>query len=296
MKQEEEFLPPLFELASPFLYHYGKIRLLEPLESSGSELREKLVNGTYKKPYIFEDQFERSLHFDPKYVQSSMSKSKPDDLVARYTQKMMGGLFFCPEPGNFFTLGLGGGSLQKFLYNNFPDCTIKTVESSPDVVALSPYFLVPENQEAFQIHVGDGAALIHNENHASIDIMMIDAFDGDGIATSLSGHEFVSCAFDKLSLTGVMIVNLGGEKSRIRKFVRHAESVFAGRITAVELSDSENYVLFCFKDRKFNLNAKMLESQATVLAARYKLDFSFFLKQMRFYAKNRLAARLKDIS
>jgi spermidine synthase len=75
-----------------------------PAGSCGLQLRERLLDGTYAKPFIVEQGALRFLQFDLERVQSLMYRDDPDALCLRYTRKMMAFLLFNPQP-------LGGGSL-----------------------------------------------------------------------------------------------------------------------------------------------------------------------------------------
>jgi spermidine synthase len=84
--------------------------LLEPAGSCGPELRERLLDGTYAKPFIVDQGALRFLQFDLERVQSLMCREDPDTLCLRYTRKMMAFLLFNPQPRRILILGLGGGS------------------------------------------------------------------------------------------------------------------------------------------------------------------------------------------
>ena len=59
----------------------------------------------------------RCLHLGSSMVQSAMLLKAPNDLQLVYTQYMMGFLLFHPHPRDILMIGLGGGSLAKFVYH-----------------------------------------------------------------------------------------------------------------------------------------------------------------------------------
>ena len=63
----------------------------------------------------------RSMHLGSDTVQSSMRLDDPSALVLSYTRAMMAFLLFRPRPAHLLMLGLGGGSLPKFVYKHFPE-------------------------------------------------------------------------------------------------------------------------------------------------------------------------------
>ena len=76
---------PLFEMPSPFAEGAGKILLLEPPWASEGELRARLLDESYDKPFITEDEERRYLHFSPHLIQSAMRLAEPNALDLRYT-------------------------------------------------------------------------------------------------------------------------------------------------------------------------------------------------------------------
>ncbi|MDQ7072555.1 MAG: hypothetical protein Q9N32_02015 [Gammaproteobacteria bacterium] len=72
----------------------------------------------------------RSMHFGTLPRQSSMSLRTPHTLELTYTQAMMACLIINPDPKRILVVGLGGGSIVKFLLYHFPDCQIDVIEIS----------------------------------------------------------------------------------------------------------------------------------------------------------------------
>src|SRR5882672_7498879 len=79
----------------------------------------------------------RYLHIGGDAIQSAMRLAKPDRLELHYTRAMMGFLLFHPQPKKLLMIGLGGGSMPRFLHRAFPAARIMALEISPEVVAAS---------------------------------------------------------------------------------------------------------------------------------------------------------------
>ncbi len=60
----------LLEIPAPFPLRNSRVLLLEPAGSCGPELRERLLDGTYAKPFIVDQGALRFLQFDLERVQS----------------------------------------------------------------------------------------------------------------------------------------------------------------------------------------------------------------------------------
>src|SRR4051812_25073219 len=110
----------LVEFPSPFALEPGTVRLLDSEEGVGSELIDRLRDGTLGRPYMIDYRGMRNLFFSPCAVQSSMRLDDPLALVAPYTRKMMACLLFRPAPRHLLMIGLGGGSIAKFCYRHLP--------------------------------------------------------------------------------------------------------------------------------------------------------------------------------
>ena len=79
----------------------------------------------------------RSLHFGSAVRQSSMFLSAPTRLHMPYEQVMMGFLMFNPEPARMLLIGLGGGSITKFLLEHCDHTHVQVVEQRARVVEVA---------------------------------------------------------------------------------------------------------------------------------------------------------------
>src|SRR3954471_7487471 len=87
--------------------------------------------------YISEKFGVRTLHIGSDTVQSSMRIAQPIDLEVAYTRSMMAFLLFNPAPVSVLMVGLGGGSLAKFIYHRLPGTRIVAIEVNPRVVDIA---------------------------------------------------------------------------------------------------------------------------------------------------------------
>ncbi|MBE0582205.1 MAG: hypothetical protein IH612_00425, partial [Desulfofustis sp.] len=75
---------------------------------------------------------ERFLIFAGNIVQSSMSISKPERLTLSYTRYMMAALLAGTCPEKVLIVGLGAGSLLRFINYHFPNCLIDGIDNAAD--------------------------------------------------------------------------------------------------------------------------------------------------------------------
>lgn len=266
----------LFELPSPFDIELGTVKLLEPPESDAAVLRAQLLSGHYARPFLIEHEDLLTLYFSLSLVQSSMKITRPDDLDLAYTRKMMAFLPFYPRPKALLLLGMGGGSLAKFCYRHLPRADITVVEIDPDVIAFRNAFKVPQDNERFRISCADAAAYIHT-HEARTDIIMVDAFDGLGIAPELSSPDFYAEAHRVLSPNGILVMNLAGDKAGFGDPLAQLAHVFDDRVLSLKVRDGGNQIAFAFKNPDFHPQWDRLKSTAIDLEKKLGLDFSRYL-------------------
>lgn len=269
----------LLELPCPFVSEKAVIRLLESSGSRQDELYERIVGGTYDKPYILEDGGLRYLYFEWGHTQSMMRISEPYALDLAYTRQMMAFLLFNAQPRRIVLLGLGGGSIAKYCYRYLAGARITVVESDPDVIALRDEFLVPHDDSRFSVVCADGAAYLAGLRRGA-DVLLVDAFDRDGIPRSFAGAEFYGNAHRCLCSAGVFVINLAGEETAALGHVDRIRRVFADATIVVPEGDG-SYIVFAQKDTCFEPRWKWLLWQARRLKELFGLEFPSFLQRLK---------------
>ena len=279
-----------YEMPSPFEIETGTVLLQEPPWAKGGELRASLLDESYPKPFVIDDGKSRFLYFSVRLMQSQMALATPNDLVLRYTQKMMAFLLFHPRPRRLMMIGLGGGSLAKFCYHRLPGSQITVVEISPEVIAWRDAFMLPPDDARLSVIEGDGAAVLAAAEKG-IDALLIDAFDRTGIAPALANREFIETAYEKLAGNGVLVINLAGEKESYAHLIAEVMTVFDDQVIVISVPDDGNHVLYAFKERWFEPRWRFLNNQAKELRARLGLDFPAFVQKLERSSKLGLARR-----
>ena len=281
----------MIELPSPFKSERGVIRLLEPAHCNREDLLNRVLSGTYDKPFVIDDGDSRSLFFSISLVQSVMRVNDPYALALAYTRKIMSFLLFMHEPRDILMLGLGGGSLAKYCHRHLPMARITVVEIDPHILALRDQFLIPPDDAWFRVLLGDAAQYL-DQLQESPDVIIMDAFDRDGFATSICSREFYSDARNALSRHGVLVANLVGQKAERIAHLEMMDSVFDSNIIVLPVKDDGNYLAFAFRDTSFEPRWRWIDGQARAMRARYGLDFPKFAGKLE---RNRKLGYLKRI-
>lgn len=230
---------------------------------------------------ISEENGVRSLHFGSHTVQSAMRLNRPYDLEVEYTRRMMGFLLFHPEPKNALLIGLGGGSLSKFIHHHLPETRSVTVEINPQVVAAArSFFHLPPDDERFSVVIGDGAAYVaaHPE---SCDVLLLDGFDEHSQVEALATQDFYDRCFEALTSDGMMVVNLWGSDPRFEAYYGRLSTSFGGRALLLPSVTRGNMIVLAFKHDQGSPRWQDLRQRAKELEQRYELEFVKFVEGLR---------------
>lgn len=225
-------------------------------------------------PIVSEEDGIRYLHFDSPWVQGAMRIRKPSELVLAYAQQMMAWLLFV-EPGvrsHIGILGLGAGSLLRFVLRN-TRATTTTVEWNPQVVAVCrSYFRLSESKRS-HIELCDASLWVGNpENIDRYQTLMVDLYDGDAQGPVCDSLQFYSDCRQALRERGVMTVNLFGNHPSFERNLENISQAFRGRVLVLPEIDEGNSVVVAFKGPVLNITVEQLMNRADVVEATYGLS------------------------
>lgn len=216
----------------------------------------------------------RYLHFGTEWVQGAMRLRAPQALELAYTREMMAGLLIhdAPWPRRVLSIGLGAGSLVKFIHAKLPDATHTVVEIEPRVVSIAQsYFHVPEEDERLMIEIDDGLDFVACST-ACWDLILLDAYDHEVRPGPLSTAAFYRSLRDHLSAQGLMSVNLFNRNRRYDTLIARIDAAFESRSLAFASADKGNYVAFGAAGERVSMSAETLRERAAELQQRTGLD------------------------
>lgn len=159
---------------------------------------------------VAEDNTRRNLYMDGRILQSSMLRDNPNGLHLDYSQAMMCSLLFQPAPEKVLLVGLGGGSLVKFLMEFYPDVQIDVAEINAEVIKVArQFFLLPDDDRLLVINApGEVVATERFVAGESYDIIIVDAFDDNGPARALFEDDFIRTCRSLIAKGGIFAMNL----------------------------------------------------------------------------------------
>jgi spermidine synthase len=231
--------------------------------------------------YVSERFGVRSLHIGSDTVQSSMRLARPNDLELSYTRSMMAFLLFVRPPKKMLMIGLGGGSLAKFVYYRLPDTVTTAVEVNPRVLAVArQYFNVPADDPRFAVVIDDGMSFVERRD-VTVDVLAVDGYEADSHVESLATKSFYTACRERLAPGGMLVVNLWGGDRQFHTLLARIQSSFPAGTLCLPAERPGNVIVFAFKDAPGPFRWSVLTRAATDLEALYGLEFPKFVAGLR---------------
>jgi spermidine synthase len=112
-----------------------------------------------------------------------------------------------PDAKRVLVVGLGGGSIIKRMWRDYPEVTIDAVEIDPVVVDVAErYFELPSHAR-IDVTVEDGRRFLRRTDE-TYDIIIMDAYYADALPFHLTTVEFFREARARLAPGGVLAYNV----------------------------------------------------------------------------------------
>lgn len=222
----------------------------------------------------------RSLHLGGDAIQSSMRIADPDRLELSYTRAMMTFLLFQSAPRAALMVGLGGGSIARFLYRHFERTRITAVEINPKVIAIArQYFGLPDDDDRLSVVEKDGAQFVpaHPE---SADVLFHDAFEDGDAVSALCTQDFFDACGAALRPNGVFVMNFMADEAQFDAYCDRISKTFNNRILILPTSDRVNRIVFAIKAPISRILIDSLKRDAANLEKQYGLPMNASLKDL----------------
>jgi spermidine synthase len=231
--------------------------------------------------YISEKFGVRTLHIGSDTVQSAMRIARPNDLEVVYTRSMMAFLLFNPAPREVLMIGLGGGSLAKFVYHRIPGARVTAVEVNPQVVSIArQFFLLPPNDGRLNVLVGDGVEYVARRGLRA-DVLVVDGYDAESQVEALATLPFYRDCARVLGEDGILVVNLWGGDRNFSACVERLRTAFDGRVLCLPAGKPGNVAAFAFGRAQGEPRWEELNQRAKALAPQFGLTFGRFVEEFK---------------
>ena len=223
----------------------------------------------------------RFLHIGGDAIQSAMRLSKPDRLELHYTRAMMGFLLFHPKPKRVLMIGLGGGSMARFLHQAHPRARVIALDVSPEVVAAARrHFDFPADNARLSVVLEDGAVWVP-AHPASADVILLDAFvDGDQVP-ALCTESFYAAARAALTEPGVLVQNFMADDKHMERHLACMEAAFGREAILLRAADRVNMIALIFRGGPARMSWKELRTRAEQLTELHDLPGDHYIATLR---------------
>ena len=230
---------------------------------------------------IVEEDGVRYLHIGGEAIQSGLRIDEPDRLELDYVRAMMAVLLFCPRPRDVLMIGLGGGSMARFIHQRLGETRVAVVEINPEVVCIArEYFHFPADDDRLVVVVADGAAVVP-ERPASADVLIVDGFEDGETPEALATQPFYDAAFASLREGGVMVVNFMADARKMDAYLGRIESAFGRYPTLLMAEDRDNLIAFAAKGGPARIAWDELKARALSANVRFGLQLQKSFPSLR---------------
>lgn len=171
------------------------------------------ISSPYHELYITEgDSYRdqqgsfRFLQFSKGGYQGGMNLNDPEDDIFPYVRNMSNIVDeYHPYSQNVFMIGHGIGSLTRKISNEGKH--IEVAEIDEKVLEVSKIYFGYKGDE---VKIGDGRVLLGKKEDGSIDVLLLDAYNGASIPFHLTTQEFFQMTKQKLKNDGIIVMNVIG--------------------------------------------------------------------------------------
>lgn len=243
----------------------------------------------YDSVQVSEQRGLRTLHFAGGVAQSVMRVRDPFALELEYTRAAMLFAVLHPNPQDIALIGLGGGSLAKFIHRYMPGSRLTALEINPEVVsAARSYFHLPADDDCLTVITGDGAAWVAAQQH-SLDALIVDGYDRRRIVDALSSPGFYRGCAAALRPGGVAVFNLWAEEGRFNLYREAIETAFASPCLILPTEQKGNLLLFAARGGWADLDVATTRMRMRVVGENWPFDLETLVERLVSEPRNRMS-------
>jgi spermidine synthase len=207
-------------------------------------------------------------------LESRMDILRPHQQLVTYTQTMFSSYLFLPRQKHVLIVGLGAGSMVRFLEHHEPDLKVDVVEIDPVVIEVARDFFGTRASPTVQILERDGFDFLKTTTTV-YDVVYMDAFlkpsedtDASGTPLRLKTKAFLRGLQERVHAEGLVVFNVNElDDLDVIRDVFAQTYVFQLRATAAAVAVGTS------SSRR--LSDETLRDLARDLDARFQASFSF---------------------
>ncbi len=150
-----------------------------------------------------------------KAIESRMNVARPQDLLVHYTRTLFASYLFEPHPERVLIVGLGGGSMVRFLQHYEPQLEVDVVDIDPMVIDVARDLFGTRPSPTVRIFARD-AFDFFADTTTTYDVIYMDVFlepseegtDASGTPLRLKTRAFLRQLRDRVHADGVVAFNV----------------------------------------------------------------------------------------
>lgn len=169
--------------------------------------------------------------------------------VSVWSAMLAGPYFYAPDqfspPQHMLVIGLAGGTVPQQFLRIFPELWVVGIEPDPAIVGVGKrYFAL--NDDRIRPIVGDGRFELNQLDNYQFDVITIDAYKVPYIPWHLTTVEFFEEVSARLSVDGVVAINVGrvpDDRRLVETLTATLQEVFP-TVHTVDIPGSLNTILY----------------------------------------------------
>ncbi len=210
--------------------------------------------------------------------QSLVDLDKPGHLILPYARYMFASMLVKQPQQRVLVVGLGGGSMVRFLNQHFPETHVDAVEIDPEIVRIAADYFGTRPSRRTRIFTADAFDYLRRDT-GRYDAIYMDAFlepgpktDPRGVPQNLKTTDFLRGLRQKLNPGGVIAFNLS-EHRQTEQDIRTIASAFPA-IYEFRVPKTKNRVVIVTLDPASE-SVPELRAAGQRLDAEHSVGFSF---------------------
>lgn len=210
-------------------------------------------------------------------VESQMDVARPHELLVRYTRSMFASYLLVPKQKRVLIIGIGAGSMIRFLQHFDPELSIEAVDIDPMIVEVAASYFGTRENDHVQLIAADGLVYL-NDTPRKYDVIYMDAFlkpsmstDSTGVPLRMKTIDFYKRMQDKLTEDGAVVFNLNWHRD-VQKDIDTIAEAFAST-HLFKVPRSGNYVLVATR-RNTDFGEDFMRNNAKAARAVFGNQFS----------------------
>ena len=224
----------------------------------------------------------RSMQFASGARQSTIFLHDPDILALSYTHCMLTAPpFGAGDPARALLMGVGGGSLIRFLVGQLPETRVDAVERRAKVLEVARgYFGIPDDPR-LEVHIDDGLRHLERAEPGTWDLLLVDLHTADGMAPVVRHPGFFAACRRALTATGLLSINLWyGYRDDDEQLVReNLEREFGRQVAYLPVAGKRNCIALA-SNTPLECDRAVLRERAEAWKARTGLNLPDLLDEL----------------